>query len=367
MTALLPRPGAGCADLLPGITSALSFSAADILGKVVFNDGMDVLSFITARGVLTVLFFWFWLRRAPPARPHNRRERIVSIVIGVMFAANVFGLLLAIQLLPLSIAILTYFIYPLLTGLAGAATGIDRVGWRGLLAAVAAFIGLAMMLGTRLGDVALLGVAGALAAAVLRVVSLLITRASLRNTDSRLNTWYSLVPSAMVFVLASVLTQTWNPPLSALGWAAFAGMSVTSTLSVLTFFVSITRIGAVPHRADHVSGAAGLDARQRRAAGRGAYAGAGDRRRDHAGGAVRVSVATIRKSSPQRHEGTKVFVSSCPCGEPYRNSNPRLRSASRIRSRPRSAAASFTRLKHCCVQSIAFMPCSRWNSRIVAL
>jgi drug/metabolite transporter (DMT)-like permease len=222
----------------------LSFSAADILGKVVFNDGMDVLSFITARGVLTVLFFWYWLRLAPPARPHHRRERIVSIVVGVMFAANVFGLLLAIQLLPLSIAILTYFIYPLLTGLAGAATGIDRVGWRGLMAAAAAFIGLAMMLGTRFNDVALLGVTGALSAAVLRVVTLLITRARLRDTDSRLNTWYSLVPSTMLFALASLLTQTWNPPLSALGWAAFAGMSVTSTLSVLMFFVSITRIGA---------------------------------------------------------------------------------------------------------------------------
>ena len=88
----------------------------------------------------------------------------------MMFAANMFALLLAIQLLPLSIAILTYFVYPLLTGLAGAATGIDRVGWRGLLAALAAFIGLAMMLGARLGEVELVGVAGALAAAVLRVV-----------------------------------------------------------------------------------------------------------------------------------------------------------------------------------------------------
>ncbi len=231
------------AALLPGITSALSFSAADILGKVVFNDGMDVLSFVTTRGVLTALFFWFWLRGAPPRRPHTRRERIVSIAIGVMFAANVFGLLLAIQLLPLSVAILTYFIYPLLTGLAGAATGIDRVGWRGLLAALAAFIGLAMMLGARLGDVELLGIVSALAAAVIRVVSLLITRASLRDTDSRLNTWYSLVPSAMVFVLASLLTQTWNPPQSAMGWAAFAGMSVTSTISVLTIFVSIARVG----------------------------------------------------------------------------------------------------------------------------
>jgi probable blue pigment (indigoidine) exporter len=244
------RPRAATAhsvgDLLPGITSALSYSAADVLGKIVFNDGMDVLSFITTRGVLTVLFFWFWLRGAPPARPHTRRERFVSIALGMMFSANIFALLLAIQLLPLSVAILTYFVYPLLTGLAGAATGIDRVGWRGLLAALAAFAGLAMMLGARLGDVDPVGVAAALAAAVMRVVSLLITRAALRGTDARLNTWYSLVPSTSVFVLASAVTQTWSAPQSALGWAAFAGMSITSTVSVLTIFVSIARIGPFP-------------------------------------------------------------------------------------------------------------------------
>jgi drug/metabolite transporter (DMT)-like permease len=229
--------------LLPGIASALSFSAADVLGKIVFNDGMDVLSFVTARGLLTTLFFWLWLRLAPPARPHTRRERMVSLAIGVMFAANMFGLLLAIRLLPLSIAILTYFVYPLLTGLAGAATGIDRVGVRGLLAAVAALAGLAMMLGARLGDVEVLGIASALFAAVLRVVTLLITRHSLRATDARLNTWYSLAPSALIFLLASVLTQTWNGPASLVGWGAFAGMTLTSTLSVLLIFVSVTRIG----------------------------------------------------------------------------------------------------------------------------
>lgn len=231
------------AALLPGIGSALSYSAADILGKIVFNDGMDVLSFVTARGVLTVLFFWFWLRNAPPQRPHTRRERIVSIIVGLIFTANIFTLLLAIQLLPLSIAILTYFMYPLLTGLAGAATGIDRVSWRGLVAAVVAFIGLAIMLEARVGDVELLGLASAFAAAVLRVVTLLVTRACLNETDPRLNTWYSLVPSGAVFLLVSLLLQNWHPPETALGWGAFAGMSITSTVSVLTIFVSITRIG----------------------------------------------------------------------------------------------------------------------------
>ena len=131
----------------------------------------------------------------------------------------------------------------MLTGLAGAATGIDRVGLRGLLAALAAFIGLAMMLGARLGDVEVLGIASALSAAVMRVVTLLITRYSLRATDARLNTWYSLAPSTLVFLLAWVPMQTWNAPGSLVGWGAFAGMTLTSTLSVLLIFVSITRIG----------------------------------------------------------------------------------------------------------------------------
>src|SRR6516165_6307345 len=37
-------PQARRTSLLPGVASALSFSAADVLGKIVFNDGTDVLS-----------------------------------------------------------------------------------------------------------------------------------------------------------------------------------------------------------------------------------------------------------------------------------------------------------------------------------
>jgi hypothetical protein len=36
------------AGLLRGVATALSFNAADVLGKIVFSDGMDVPSFVTA-------------------------------------------------------------------------------------------------------------------------------------------------------------------------------------------------------------------------------------------------------------------------------------------------------------------------------
>ena len=48
---------------------------------------------------------------------------MIALGIGLLFSVTMFGLLQSIALLPVSIAILAYFVYPLLTGLAGAATG----------------------------------------------------------------------------------------------------------------------------------------------------------------------------------------------------------------------------------------------------
>ena len=232
------------ADYAPGLGAALSFSIADVLGKIVFASGMDVLSLVTVRGILAAAFFWFWLRARPPAVPHSPRARLISIGLGVLFAGNIFGLLYAIQVLPLSIAILAYFVYPLVTGIAAAALGLERLGWRSFAAALAAFGGLALMLNAQPGVLAPIGLAAAFAAAACRVVGLLATRAWLGGTDARATTWYSLAPAAVVFVIATLLRGTVNLPETGAGWMAFFGMGITTTLSTLGLYVSTARIGA---------------------------------------------------------------------------------------------------------------------------
>jgi drug/metabolite transporter (DMT)-like permease len=232
------------ADYGPGVGAALSFAVADVLSKVVFASGMDVLSLITLRGILAAGIFWFWLRAAPPRLLHSPRARLISIGLGVLFSANVFLLLLAIQLMPLSIAILAYFIYPLLTGIAGAVLGIERLSFRSLAVAVVAFCGLALMLDAQPGTLQPVGLIAAFGAAITRVVSLLVTRAKLGGTEARLTTWYSLSAAAAVFVAASLMTRTFNPPATNAGWVAFVGMGVTTPLSMLWIYVSTARVGA---------------------------------------------------------------------------------------------------------------------------
>jgi probable blue pigment (indigoidine) exporter len=231
-------------DYGPGIGAALSFAVADVLSKIVLASGMSVLSLITLRGVLAAGIFWFWLRASPPHVPHSPQARLISLGLGVLFAANVFGLLLAIQLMPLSVAILAYFIYPLLTGISGAVLGIERLSLRSFAVAVAAFCGLALMLDAQPGAVQPVGLIAAFGAAIVRVITLLVTRVKLGGTEARLTTWYSLLAAAIVFVAASLLNRTFSPPLTDAGWIAFLGMGVATTLSTLWVYVSTARVGA---------------------------------------------------------------------------------------------------------------------------
>ena len=243
MSAVLPATRAGLVDMMPAIVAALSYSATDIMMKFVFNDGMDVLTLLSLRGVLVVIFFWAWLRAVPPVRWHDNRERWVALGIGASFAILMLTLLEAVALLPVSLAILAYFVYPLLTGIAGSVTGVERLGWRAMVAAMAAFGGLALILGVNFSTLSVAGLACAFIGALARVVSLLVTRAYLPGTDARVTTWYSMAPSAVLFLILAGLYANWHLPHGPVGWASFLGVTFCSTLSTLLIYYSTNRVG----------------------------------------------------------------------------------------------------------------------------
>ena len=221
----------------------MSFALADVASKVTFIDGMDPLSLSTFRSSFSLIFMVGWLWLQPPPVPYTPRQRWIALGVGVLFAGIVFGLFKAIQLVDVPIAILTYFIYPLLTGIIGALIGIDKLGWRGATAAMVAFLGLALIVGAHPGAIAAAGLAFAFGTACLRTAVLLISRAALGGADSRLLTWYTLVSSTSIFVVFSLATWNWHPPQTGAGWFALLVVSVTVTIAVLTLFISINRIG----------------------------------------------------------------------------------------------------------------------------
>jgi drug/metabolite transporter (DMT)-like permease len=238
-----PHSARRLAVIGPALLGASSFACADVLSKVTFRAGGDVLTVSTLRGVIGLAVLFVWLRFARQPTLIARRAKWVSLGLGVLFAANVFLLFKAIEAIEVAIAILTYFVYPLLTGIAAAVIGLEKLSWRGALAAFSAFLGLGMMLGAHPAGLALAGVLAALAAAGCRVVLLLVTRATMQGADPLAITLYSLVSSTALFIAASLITLNWQPPLTAAGWLALVGLSISVMTGILGVFASTVRIG----------------------------------------------------------------------------------------------------------------------------
>ncbi len=240
----LTLPQQGVRALGPGVLAAVSFGFSDIFTKLALLAGMDALTLAAYRGVVGTLFVLAWLRAAPPPQAHARRQRLIALGIGLLFAANLWLLFVAIRLVAVPIAILSYFVYPLLTGIVGAALGLERLTPASAAAAVVALLGLALMLGADTAHLAWLGVGFALGAALCRVATLLITRAALSGAESRLTTWYTLLSSTAALLVASVALGAPAFPHIPIGWVGFFGVCVCSTVSMLGLFASTVRIGA---------------------------------------------------------------------------------------------------------------------------
>ena len=186
----------------PGLAAAIALGVSDVLAKIIIAAHCDVLTMLSFRSVVGLAFMTIWLRFGPhPAM--NARVRWISLGVGVLFAGLIFCLFKAIEANDVPTAVLTYFAYPLLTGLVASATGLEPLRWQGAACALAAFFGLAVMIGAHPAGLALAGIAYALGAACCRTGVLIVTRAFLVGADARLTTWYSVVAQLLIFVAVS--------------------------------------------------------------------------------------------------------------------------------------------------------------------
>jgi probable blue pigment (indigoidine) exporter len=234
-------PTAG--DLVPGIVAAAAFACSDVGGKIVFAAGGDVLTLASFRGVVGLACFAAWLRVGTRPVPFTPRERWIALGLGLLFGITIYCLFEAIDRMDVPTAILAYFVYPLITGIIAGLTGLERLSWRGGVAAIVAFLGLGLTIGAHPGELALTGVAFSFVAAASRAAMLLLTRALLARSDARLITWYSLLSSTAVFVAISAATRNWHPPHTAVGWTALGVTSVVTIVALLGVFMSANRVG----------------------------------------------------------------------------------------------------------------------------
>lgn len=164
--------------------------------------------------------------------------------MGVIVAAYSYGLLGSMEHIPVALAVLTFYLYPLLTSLAAWILGQETLSMSMLLCLGVAFAGLAIALDIT-GNFNATGFSMAGGAAVLITVLLLLANRVVTGVDARVLSLHMMASATGVYVFVDVILYEFALPTSSTGFLAFIGSGVFYSFAMVGMFVGISKIGAI--------------------------------------------------------------------------------------------------------------------------
>ena len=231
------------------LMSAVAFSTNVALSRLAYDFGTNLhaLNLIRAVVFLAVLIIAVWLSGSRVSI--ERKELYRCLVLGLLLCAEMYLLLASILFIPVALAILVFYTYPIMIALWTWRTGRSDFSYIGLSVMIVAFIGLIITLA---GSDKLLvgwdgrnGVALALIAAICLAALLLLSERVLERQPAKIMMLYMLVSTTAVvsFVSIFIVELTW--PTSSGGWLALCGSAVFYVVATLLLFKAVDLVGSL--------------------------------------------------------------------------------------------------------------------------
>jgi drug/metabolite transporter (DMT)-like permease len=140
------------------LASAVAFALANASAIVAFQGGSNPLTLAAVRFLLPALVLLAWLTMQRRSVWLPGRDDWIAAALGVITAVYTGALLSAIAAIPFGLAILIFYLFPLVATAVLGLLGWERLGWKTIAAMLVALIGLALALDPRVAGLSLEGV-----------------------------------------------------------------------------------------------------------------------------------------------------------------------------------------------------------------
>jgi len=229
------------------LLAALSISLTNVSAPLVYEAGGNPPTIIVLRNVAFLVLCGAWLKASGRLRWLDRRSRLTCIGAGIAYTAGAAGLLLSLLSLPVSLAILIFFTFPLMTALMESALDRRPPGLGQCLCLLAALTGLAIALEAERFVLAPEGVFFAVVAAVGVAVSYVWTGRALLGVDSAVMTFHMAITGLAGAALYVIATGSFALPADGgAGWIALAIAVLGFAVAFFAMFRGVHLIGAAP-------------------------------------------------------------------------------------------------------------------------
>lgn len=224
---------------------ALAFTSSVILARLAYDAGSDAVTVLALRYSVAALLLYVYFRLRAQAAWLPRPLALKAVGVGVLVAAYAYGYLGALQYIPVSLAILTFYTYPLLTGLAARLFEREGLETRKLVALAAGLLGVALAVEVNFTGLDWRGLALAALGAVGLAATIILSQSTIRAAGILGVTFYVNLVAALAYVAIGLLRGGFALPSTAAGWHALLAMPFFFAVGITGFFAAVSLIGGV--------------------------------------------------------------------------------------------------------------------------
>jgi drug/metabolite transporter (DMT)-like permease len=237
-----PHQGVG---LLIAAFVGLAYGSSLVFARLSYDHGTTFFTIIALRYLVLTVVLAVWLRVRGLTLLVPRRLAIRSALIGAIALTTSIAYLASIAYIPVSLATLVFYTHPLLTAvLAGVLLGIRSTRME-IIASVAAFAGLGLVLQVSFDSLHPLGLAFGLFASVSAAIVFILSAPVISAIGSLRFTFYLALTGAGFGCLIAGLTQSVVFPVTGLGWSLLSATVLLNVFGLLGMFVSVRMLGPV--------------------------------------------------------------------------------------------------------------------------
>jgi drug/metabolite transporter (DMT)-like permease len=224
---------------------AASFAGGSVFAGLAFQHGTVPLTVTTIRAfcAAATLLAVLRLRGMPIALPADARR--VAWALGSLVAFYSWSLYQAVSLMPVSLAVLTFYLYPLLTGMIAWMSGRERFTARAASALGLAFLGLGLALNRHGAPAASLGIVFALAAAVGFTAQLVLSSMLMGRNPAQSVALHMMLSAAVIYAVVCLALGDFRLPRDPTGWGALGATTLCYMFGATGLYSAIALLGPV--------------------------------------------------------------------------------------------------------------------------
>jgi drug/metabolite transporter (DMT)-like permease len=231
--------------------SVLSYASCVILARVVYAEGGNALTVLIARMAIFFVMLSIYFKLTGKPTRLTPRDRIASLGLGVLVAFQSWCYYSAFQHIPVSLATLIFYTYPIFVALSTSLLSGTRLTPLMIAVLLTAFFGIFLVLEVSLDQVETHGLLRAAGASLGMTITVYLSTRILSRVDPQRMTLHSSAVTSCLYVLVAFGPGEILLPHSVAGWIALLAVPVVYVSAVLGFYSTIPVLG--PVRASFIS------------------------------------------------------------------------------------------------------------------